>query len=106
MFEKDVLIKVETLKLYNYYSQILSPKLKIIETRSKQIIKHIFKTLKRKGGDQLLPEDFQQLYKRSPKSEKNRIICDYIAGMTDNFCLEFYARLTSEHPETIFKPTS
>jgi len=102
----DTLIQVETLKLYNYYSQILSPKLKIIECRGNEIVKHIFKTLTGKGGKLLLPEDYQELLANSPKSCRDRIICDYISGMTDNFCLEFYGRLTSEKPETIFKPSS
>ena len=103
---EDTLIQVETLKLYNYYSQILSPKLKIIECRGNEIIKHIFKILTAKDGNMLLPEDYQELFFNSPKGNRDRIVCDYISGMTDNFCLEFYGRLTSEKPETIFKPSS
>jgi len=102
----ETLIEVETLKLFNYYTQIMSPKLKIIEYRGQEIIKCIFTALSSKGGHKLFPEDYQDLYEKSSKENRRRIICDYISGMTDNFCLEFYGRLTSEHPETIFKPVS
>lgn len=33
-----------------------------------------------------------------------RVICDFIAGMTDRYAMEFYGRLFSENPQTIFKP--
>ena len=36
--------------------------------------------------------------------EKYRCICDFISGMTDKYAIEFYGRLKSENPETIFKP--
>jgi dGTPase len=32
-----------------------------------------------------------------------RTICDFIASMADNYCIEFYGRLTSENPQSIFK---
>jgi len=103
---RETLIEVETLKLFNYYTQINSPKLKIVEFRGQEIVKYIFRALSTKSGHKLLPEDYQELFERSLKEKRKRIICDYISGMTDNFCLEFYGRLRSEHPETIFKPVS
>lgn len=46
------------------------------------------------------------LYQRlaSDAVNRNRVICDFIAGMTDSYAMKFYARLKSENPETIFKP--
>jgi dGTPase len=32
------------------------------------------------------------------------VICDFIAGMTDAYAIDFYARLKSENARTIFKP--
>lgn len=38
------------------------------------------------------------------KIHQMRIICDFIASMTDRYAFEFHARLNSENAETVFKP--
>lgn len=43
----------------------------------------------------LLPEKVQESIRRS--GEEKRVICDYIAGMTDRFALEEYRKLTDPH---------
>ena len=57
-----------------------------------------------KDGFRLLPDDYQGVFLSISDDEKERVICDFIAGMTDRYALEFYGRLTSENPQTIFKP--
>jgi dGTPase len=97
--------QVEILKKFVYKTQILSPRLKITEHRGKEIIHKIFNTLSENMGYELMPADYQELYRMFRiKKEKMRIICDFISGMTDRYAIEFYGRLTSENPETIFKP--
>jgi len=102
----DILLEVEVLKTFNYESQILSPRLKIAEYRGKEIVRKIFNVLSddNNNGYLLMPQDYVDLYNAAGIKTKKRIICDFIAGMTDNYCIEFYGRLTSENPETIFKP--
>ncbi|MBQ7706751.1 MAG: hypothetical protein IJT72_03105, partial [Lachnospiraceae bacterium] len=52
-----------------------------------------------------LPEDYRKLYMlKTDDSWHSRVVCDFIAGMTDRYALEFYGRLFSENPQTIFKP--
>jgi dGTPase len=102
--KEETRIKVELLKTFTFESQILSPKLKIAEYRGKEIVKTIFDTLKSKDGWMLLPSDYRELYSAVKKMDRTRVICDFIAGMTDRYALEFYGRLKSENPETIFKP--
>jgi len=102
--KEDILKEVEILKTLTFESQILSPKLKIAELRGKEIVTKIFKTINEKNNYYLLPKDYQEIYLRSKESQKKRIICDFIAGMTNKYAIEFYGRLTSENPETIFKP--
>jgi dGTPase len=106
VLDEDTRILVEILKTFTFMSQITSPRLKIAEYRGKEIIEKIFNTLsdEKKGGDQLLPDDVQKTYKKATGAYKKRIICDYISSMTDRYAIEFYGRLTSENPETIFKP--
>ena len=103
--QENELIQVEVLKRFTYESQILSPKLKVAEYRGKEIVTRIFKTLSEDGGHELLPDDFKKLYHTAPSEpEQKRVICDYVAGMTDKYAIEYYGRITSENPETIFKP--
>lgn len=100
-------VKVETLKHFSYVYLINSPRLKIAEYRGQDIIKEIFAVLSNENikGYKLMPKDFQDIYLDfDHKEDKMRVICDFIAGMTDRYLLEFYGRLKSENPQTIFKP--
>ena len=88
-----------------YETMILSPRLKTSEYRGGQIVKFIFKSLDEENGRDLLPDDFRTIYDNlEDLSDRKRVICDFIAGMTDSYAIEFYARLNSENPQTIFKP--
>jgi dGTPase len=103
--KKHVLEKVEVLKHYTYQNLIMSPRLKVAEYRGYDIVTSIFKALNRNKGFLLMPNDFQDIYSRMPSTlEKKRVICDFIAGMTDRYAVEFYGRLYSENAQTIFKP--
>lgn len=105
----DIRKKVEVLKNYSYEALIMSPRMKVTEFRGYDIVREIFDVLKTKDnkfkGYELMPDDFQLLYEGfKDEALKMRVICDFIAGMTDRYAVEFYARLKSENPQTIFKP--
>lgn len=102
----EIRVKVEVLKYLNYELQINSNKLKLVEFRGQEIIRTIFEVLSNSATDgfRLMPEDYQDLYEIAPSEEKKRVVCDFIAGMTDNYCVEFYARLKSEKARSIFNP--
>jgi len=61
--------------------------------KGRKIVLSIFEALS-SDPEMLLPKSFQSLWK-SAKNEKEqkRIICDYIAGMTDQYANRFYQRL-------------
>lgn len=101
---EEIRLMLEVLKTYTYEMQICSPRLRIVEYRGKEIVKKIFTTLTTSDHYQLMPHDFKDLYECAPPDQKRRVVCDFIAGMTDKYAIEFYGRLTSENPETIFKP--
>lgn len=84
----------------------MSPRLKLAEYRGQEIVETIFDKLSEDNGHVLMPDDFRMWYERfsGKDSQQKRVICDFIAGMTDRYAVEFYARLRSESPETIFKP--
>lgn len=106
-FEPEIRKQVEVLKRYTYNAVIESPRLKIAEFRGYDVVRDIFQTIideKRKGFN-LLPEDFRRIYDSlDDVALKKRVVCDFIAGMTDKYAIEFYCRLKSETPQTIFKP--
>lgn len=96
---------VEVLKRFTYVSLIMSPRLKVAELRGKQIVKDIFSCLQERDGCQLLPSDYRAWHDRCKlKRDKMRVICDFIAGMTDRYAVEFFSRLKSASPQSIFKP--
>ncbi len=103
--ENGIREEIEVLKHFTYKSLISSNLLKIPEYRGYEIVKTIFDVLQKPDGYLLLPDDYKEIYlKLGSKKESKRIICDFIAGMTDRYVLEFYGRLKSESPQSIFKP--
>ena len=103
--EPDKKTDVDILKHTIYESQILSPKIQMVSFRGKDIVATIFDILSEGNGYMLMPVDFRVIYEAlRKKADKKRLICDFIAGMSDRYALEFYGRLVSENPQTIFKP--
>ena len=90
-------------KHLTYALVVNSPNLKTVEYRGSRIVKAIFDALWEPDGDLLLPDDYQAQLRHNDTS-RGRTICDFIAGMTDRYALEFYGRLHSEGAQTIFKP--
>lgn len=104
-FKKEVLTKVTILKYFAFSSIIDSSRLKVAENRGYEIVQKIFYKLTSDNGSAYLPSDFQALYRLlRTDASKIRLISDFIAGMTDRYALEFYERLFSENPQTIYKP--
>lgn len=103
--DESTLLLINVLKHFSYVCLINSSRLKVVENRGYEIIRRMFERLIDTDGYKLLPEDFQSIYFAAKTDEgKHRIICDFIAGMTDRYAVEFYGRLFSENPQTIFKP--
>ncbi|WP_149540096.1 deoxyguanosinetriphosphate triphosphohydrolase [Siccirubricoccus phaeus] len=60
--------------------------------KSKRVSQLLFQLLH--GGPQMLPPDWQARAGEPGSAECARLVCDYIAGMTDRFALEEHRRLT------------
>lgn len=102
----EVFKRVETLKVFAFESVINSASLKLAEYSGKDIVRGIFNRIhENENGHMLLPEDFRFLFLNLEEpQQKARVICDFIAGMTDRYALDFYSRLTSPNQTTIWKP--
>ena len=97
--------EIEVLKGLNFAAVISSPIMKTVEYKGDKIIEDLFGILSTPSGSKLLPDDYKDLYENVPDpSLKKRVICDFIAGMTDRYALEFYDRLVSARPASIYRP--
>lgn len=90
--QRDTLLKIEALKHLTYLSLIQSPRLKVVEHRGFEIVTKLFQTLSKSMN--LLPPDVRTVVDLlKDKDEKMRVICDFVAGMTDRYAVGFYNRL-------------
>lgn len=96
--------KVEVLKTYTFEATIYSSKVKLAEYRGSDVVAGIFKALSGDKGELLMPDDVRALVSAADGAAKPRAICDFVAGMTDRYALEFYARLRSDSAQSMFKP--
>lgn len=99
-------VQVETLKNYTYEAMIYSTRIRVAEFRGYEVVSNIFDALSDDRGYLLMPEDVRKLHASNEgnASAQNRVICDFVAGMTDRYAMEFHARLHSDTPQSIFKP--
>lgn len=97
--------QVEALKNVTYQALIMSPRLKVAEHRGKQIVREIFDALNTKEGHLLMPDDSRDIHGRiKGTTNQRRVICDFIACMTDRYALNFYNRLFGTNHESIYSP--
>lgn len=103
-FDRETQLVIEALKHLNYELMIMSPRLKVVEYRGYELVRAIFEALDADDGHLLLPEDCREMFSRmSSGQERRRLICDFVAGMTDRYAVEFHSRLRESGP-SIFKP--
>ena len=63
-----------------------------VEYKGQRILRELFQIL-RNNPERLLPLNTAERWKSAIDTEKNRIICDYIAGMSDNYARKLYDEL-------------
>ena len=101
----DLQRRMKLLKHLTHELVVQAPPLATVEYRGYEIVKEIFSALSSEGGERLLPDDYKKLVADiSDELERDRTICDFVAGMTDRYAIEFYGRLRSVNAQTIFKP--
>lgn len=100
----EIRLQIEVLKHLNYEVTIMSPRLKLVEYRGYEIVRSIFEALNADEGYLLLPKDVRTMYVRlQTPLTRTRLICDFVAGMTDRYAVEFFGRL-KQGDQSIFKP--
>lgn len=77
------------------------PQVQTLEYRGQQLVIKLFKALA-SDPERLLKENFAKKYKLAPKGQESRVICDYIAGMTDEYATRMYERLFVPRQGNVF----
>lgn len=88
-----------TLKEFVFSYIIKSPEVQVLEYKGQQMILRLFEVLK-DNPQRLLPVSTYKKYSES--NNPNRIISDYISGMTDNYAAKLYHKLFSPNMGSIF----
>jgi dGTPase len=100
---KEIWFQIMVLKQFHKKFAHNSPKTIMVEANGRIMIERIFDELTE--HPELMPEDYKSIYDSHKESKKEmRCICDFIAGMTDFYCVEFYSRLFSNNTLSFYKP--
>lgn len=85
------------------YSEVIkSPNVQLLEFKGQKIVIELFEALS-SDPERLLPKSKLEHYSLAKnKNEKMRVICDYIAGMTDEYATRLYEKIYSPHKGSIF----
>jgi dGTPase len=98
--------KIEVLKQYTYITTIFSSRVSLPEFRGYEVVQGIFQALSGPRGYLLMPDDIRSLHAScdGDLDLQMRIVCDFVAGMTDRYAMEFFGRLHSDTAQSMFKP--
>lgn len=100
----DIKLKIEALKHFSYLSIIMSSQLKVVEFRGGDIVGKLFEAFTSDAGDHLLPRDVRYMAEMfADPADRKRLICDFVAGMTDRYAVDFYNRLYG-NAASLFRP--
>ncbi|WP_099359224.1 anti-phage deoxyguanosine triphosphatase [Aeromonas dhakensis] len=78
---------------------IKTPEVQVLEYKGQQIVLKLFEVLNA-NPNRLLPKSTLEKYNRS--ENKERVVCDYISGMTDNYATKLYHKLFTPSNGSIF----
>jgi len=93
---------MESIKNLVLVKVIKSPNVQQLEFKGQKLVMELFAALE-SDPMRLLPDDGQKRFKQaSGKQEQMRAICDFIAGMTDEYATRFYEKLYHPHKGSIF----
>ncbi|MBF4377125.1 dGTPase, partial [Vibrio anguillarum] len=95
--EANSLLKL--LKKFVFKNVIKRPEVQTLEYKGQQMVLSLFEVLQ-ENPKRLLPTSTYKKYQDS--TNKKRVICDYISGMTDSYATKLYHKLFSPDMGSIF----
>lgn len=101
--KKEVEIKCAILKRLVWETIISDERVATLERKGQNVITTLFNQLTdSEGSAKLLPADFRKMLEKKEATQQ-RIVCDYIAGMTDAYILRLYSRLVESDIHSVFE---
>ncbi|MFP1754887.1 anti-phage deoxyguanosine triphosphatase [Lonsdalea quercina] len=97
--DDDSISILKALKKFVMNRVIKTPEVQVLEYKGQRIILKIFEVL-RENPKRLLPKNTLNVYKNA--ENKNRVLCDYISGMTDSYATKLYHKLFTPDIGSIF----
>jgi dGTPase len=96
--EPGTRIRIEVLKAFESYKVIHNPRVTTLGHKGKEVLRRLFAVLDHgRESIGLFPEDHGEDYERAllagDDTARRRVICDFLAGMTDSYAMRFYSRL-------------
>jgi dGTPase len=93
---------LELLKQFVFKNVISIPEVKGMEYKGQLIVMELFKALDA-NADRLLPSNtLKKIDRAESERERKRIICDYIAGMTNTYAARLYEKFFTPRSGSIF----
>lgn len=89
----DVIAALNVFKQFVYQYVICHVETQRIEYKGQRILTEMFQIFE-SDPERLLPSNTANRWKNAPDAVKNRVICDYIAGMSDAYALRVYHQLS------------
>jgi dGTPase len=91
-------IRIEVLKAFESHHVIYNPRVTTLGYKGKEVLRRLFAVLDQgKDSVGLLPENWGEEYERTlldgNEPARKRVICDFLANMTDSYAMRFYSRL-------------
>jgi dGTPase len=91
-------IRIEVLKAFESHKVIHNPRVTTLGHKGKEVLRRLFAVLDQgRESVGLFPEDHGEDYERAlldgNETARKRVICDFLAGMTDSYAMRFYSRL-------------
>ena len=97
--DTEVSLIIEMIKSY----VINSPQVRILERKGQHIIKCLFSAyMEENSSIEMLPPDWKHYLGNKSDADRARVVCDYIAGMTDSYAQKMYASLFLPNAGSIY----
>ncbi|EMI7477268.1 deoxyguanosinetriphosphate triphosphohydrolase family protein [Morganella morganii] len=91
--------ELDILKKFVVDNVIKTPEVQTLEYKGQQMILKLFEAIKN-NPSRLLPKRYYQRYKN--EGENLRVICDYLAGTTDDYATRLYHKIFTPSSGSIF----
>lgn len=91
-------VRIEVLKAFESQKVIRNPRVNTLSYKGKEVLQRLFEVLDQgRESVGLLPEEQGEHYQRAlcegDEPARKRVICDFLASMTDSYAMRFYSRL-------------